>query len=263
MRKILISLLYLSLVFINSAFSAIPCNDANNQACFLMEDTGTESNESINSSDGVTESGGTIPRNTTDFKFGTSSRDFELGDTEYLVQNDGLSTDISGADQAMSIVAWIKFESAPAAMGIVSKYDGGTSNRQYAMYVNADQKIEFFKSDTSASGVGFDTIVGDTVLSTNTWYHVAGVYDDTDMRVYVDGDVDSTPLAESGGIYNGSFEFRIGRHGNALYFDGLLDDVGIFDKALTESEIEDIITYGLASEAPGITSKSQVIGGMF
>ena len=252
MKKIII-ILFLILLFTGNSLAATPCNDANNQGCFLMEDTGNESNQSVNSSDVLVETGGTIPRDTGDFKFGLSSRDFELGDIEDLQQADGLSTDIFGADQQLTVMAWIKLESVGTNMSVISKYRASGNQRQYALWVTSSQKANFFMSDSVADGEGVVEIVGDTTLSVDTWYHIAGVYDDVDLKVYINGISDATPVANTAGIFNGSEPFHVGQHGAGTNFDGLIDDVGIFDTAYTQSEIQAVIDYGLNGEAPPAT----------
>ena len=226
------------------------CNHANNQGCFLMEDSGTESNESINSSDGLTVSAAdTIPQDT-DRKFGDYSRDFELGDAEYLTQGDSLSTDISGANQSLSIVTWIKPESEGSGFRvIVSKYST-SSQRQYSFHHQSVADIMDFT--ISSNGTTTTSALGATGLTANgtTWYHVAAVYNDTDMRIYIDGVLDSNgannPKAYTSGINDGTAAFMVGnRASTAAPYDGLIDDVGIFDTALSSTDVNAIMNLGL------------------
>ena len=224
------------------------CDDANNQACFLMEDSGTESNESANSSDGVSEVGGTMPQDA-DKKFGTYSRDFESGDTEYLEQADGLSTDISGADQELTVVAWVKIENTGTIRKIVSKYSTCSGCRGYELFINGSNYLHFYKSTDSVSASGFDEVIGTTTLTTGNWYHVAVVYDDVTITLYLDGVVEGTPLVEDGGILNNTQTFQIGARITQDYYDGLIDEVAVFDTALTQANIQDIMNNGLVQAA--------------
>lgn len=235
----------------NPSFAKNWCNDSSNRGCWLMENSGTETDNGANTSGDMLLLGSTtIPTSTTVPKIYTSnSRDFERDEADYLYHADGLGTDISGANAQMTIVAWIRLESVGGGnYAIFCKYLTTGDNRQYCFWVDStSDQLEFFKSDTSASGVGFDSVLGSTSLTTNTWYHVAAVYDDTEMTVYLDGVEDATPLAETGGIYNGTAQVRIGsspsQAGNE--FDGLIDEVAIFNTALTQSQIQDIMNNGL------------------
>ncbi|MEA3357337.1 MAG: DUF2341 domain-containing protein, partial [Patescibacteria group bacterium] len=67
-----------------------------------------------------------------------SAADFELGDSEYLYRNEPTSLDIHGADQHLTVSAWIKRESDTGVNeAIASKYNYSSSDpqRQYGLYI--------------------------------------------------------------------------------------------------------------------------------
>jgi hypothetical protein len=77
------------------------------------------------------------------------------------------------------------------------------------------------------------------VVVTNAWTHLAVTYDRAQLRIYVNGDlVDS--LAATHNMVISNRPLRIG--GNAIwggeYFPGLIDEVRIYNRALSEAEIE-------------------------
>jgi len=75
-------------------------------------------------------------------------------------------------------------------------------------------------------------------LSLNVWHHAVLTYDHLFVRGYVDGVSVGTPVAYTGGIQNPAQSFRIGAWGDTYaYFNGLIDDVRIYNMALPESEI--------------------------
>jgi hypothetical protein len=64
------------------------------------------------------------------------------------------------------------------------------------------------------------------------------------MYVYLDGS--SVSQSFTTGIFNGNRTFSIGARGDDnRYFDGLIDDVGVWNRALSPEEITDIMTNGL------------------
>jgi hypothetical protein len=70
-----------------------------------------------------------------------------------------------------------------------------------------------------------------------TWQHVAATYDGTTARFYVDGAlVASKPFSGSVGDAN---SWRIGAYGSSAtgFFDGTIDEVRIYNRALAASEI--------------------------
>ncbi len=80
---------------------------------------------------------------------------------------------------------------------------------------------------------------------TNVWEHVAFVSDGTNMRVHVNGG--PTPVWTSAFTAAPSGNFRIGARENGLIegFNGLIDDVAIWNEALTGEDIATIGTRGV------------------
>jgi hypothetical protein len=93
-----------------------------------------------------------------------------------------------------------------------------------------------------ATGVGDTATVGDmlasgTSLTANTWTHLAGTYDGTTIRLYVNG-VQVTSMAHTGAIATAGNPLTIG--GNTVdgnYFTGVIDEVRVYNKALTAAQI--------------------------
>jgi hypothetical protein len=80
--------------------------------------------------------------------------------------------------------------------------------------------------------------LGASALPLNTWTHLAATYDGTTLRLFVNG-VQVGTLAVSGPMATSAGALRIG--GNAVwgeYFSGLIDEVRIYNRALTAAEIQ-------------------------
>jgi hypothetical protein len=82
-----------------------------------------------------------------------------------------------------------------------------------------------------------------TPLPLNVWSHLAATYDGTTLRLYVDGTL-VAPVPVTGSLPATSGALRLG--GNDVWnewFQGLMDDVRIYDRALSEAEIrQDLAT---------------------
>jgi hypothetical protein len=83
----------------------------------------------------------------------------------------------------------------------------------------------------------------------NTWYHVAGVYNATTLTldIYVNGILDNGILR---GIIPSSqvipnINANIGRRAAGYYFNGIVDDVRVYDRALSQAEIQTIMNTPL------------------
>ena len=155
------------------------------------------------------------------------------GSSDYLAVPDSDSLDING-DQ-LSIVAWINGESWSLAKHIVRKIADEEASPIYVFRVQPDQVRAILS--TSA---GNTTIQGATVLPTNEWVHVALAYDGGEARIYVNGELDVSSNV-SGEITQSNNELRIGLGDPAGYFHGTIDDVRIYNKALTQEGIQAIM----------------------
>ena len=87
------------------------------------------------------------------------------------------------------------------------------------------------------------TLWGDTDLSPEAWYHVAATYDGATMKLYINGVQDPTELERIGNIDHADAPLRIG-HGSqwvgtdtSYPFKGKIDEVRIYDRALSQREI--------------------------
>jgi len=137
--------------------------------------------------------------------------DIEETDDEsfYITDANQTSLDVTGN---ITISALIKLETIPSVMldelEIVGK--SGTGDRAYELFID-DSDVDKVELRLSGDGSGSTVTTANTALEANRWYHVAAVYNGTDVRIYLDGSLDCTPQAYSSGIYNSSREFHIGR----------------------------------------------------
>ena len=101
----------------------------------------------------------------------------------------------------------------------------------------------FFRFNQATSG---DTYrVNSTTLyptTGTTWIHIAGTYDGTTMRLYVNG-VQESSLAASIAIATNNLGLGIGAQADGVSkFMGQMDDVRIYHRALSASEIAALAT---------------------
>ena len=164
--------------------------------------------------------------------------DFEVDSTQYLSNTGNLGID----GGAISFSAWIKLESQTAARFIVNQFSD-TSHIGYWIHYNGSI-LEF---ERLKRGVADDRIQYSTSPSNGTWYHVVLTYDGSNLRGYLNGsEVTGSPVASTGnGSVSDTTGFRIGAdRGNANTFDGLIDEVGVWSKALSTTEITDLYNSG-------------------
>ena len=84
------------------------------------------------------------------------------------------------------------------------------------------------------------------------WHHLAGVTEDGYLRLYVDGNLAAikkaeprNPKGETGSADYSSVPWNIGRNAISVerVFNGYIDDVLLFEKALTQKEILDLMMH--------------------
>jgi photosystem II stability/assembly factor-like uncharacterized protein len=96
-----------------------------------------------------------------------------------------------------------------------------------------------------------------TLLNDNEWHHVVGTYDGSQVCVYVDGQQEACNPAS--GTFTPGFK-RIGRaEYDGEYFNGLIDEVAIYHRALSPLEVEQHYQNGLNGLGYEGTEESLVI----
>ena len=96
-------------------------------------------------------------------------------------------------------------------------------------------------------GGGYRELSGETTLVAQTWTHLALTYDGATQRLYVNG-LQVASRAQSGAMAVSTGALRIG--GDSLwgdYFQGRLDEVRIYNRALTASQIQTDMTTPISS----------------
>ena len=139
---------------------------------------------------------------------------------------------------SFSVLAWIRTGATPSPQdGIVGNYR--TSTAPFWMLI-ANEAVKGTGATMYVRDVdrAHSTVIDSPdPINTDTWLHLAGVRDQQakKLRLYVNGELVAEADDETENINSGQ-SIWIGDHLNR-YYDGLMDDVRIYDHALTEGEI--------------------------
>ena len=153
----------------------------------------------------------------------------------YIDAGNDSSLQITGS---ITLSAWIKTTQTTNGW-IIAKDDA--TYRNYAILVanvSGVMRARFYivKSGTVTPVTSTTINVGD-----GNWHHVLGVNDGVDIKIYVDGNLESTNNGGGGTIDNDTVNLEIGRRGdNQYFFNGQIDEVAIWDKALTSCDVAGI-----------------------
>jgi hypothetical protein len=132
----------------------------------------------------------------------------------------------------MTISAWVNATSNANYDPIVSK--GGTQEFEIAADLRAgDFNALSWRSTSSGTGTNFNNFFTGFI---GTWVHVVVVVSGTNATAYRNGVSQGT--VSIGSRSNSSLDVFIGkRSGAAFYFQGSIDDVRIWNRALSSSEV--------------------------
>jgi hypothetical protein len=202
-------------------------NDANLQGYWRLESDGTDS-----SSNGYTLTG-TAPTFTTG-KFGNGG-DFESGSSQYLSIADAScpNLEISGS---RTVSLWFKPESI--SLQVLFAKVAGTAGMQIFFDTTY---VQFY-----VDGLTTNEFVNYTQgLIAGNWYHIVGRYDSVagELSIFINGN--KTTVSASGSSTDSNGVFYIGRNDAGNYADGIIDDVAILDRALTDAEVISLYGSGL------------------
>jgi hypothetical protein len=155
------------------------------------------------------------------------------GVNNWLTVNDSNLLDLT---TAMTLEAWVYPTVAPSNWRTILIKEGVSPKSAYYLYASSDP------SNQPASGLTIGsteyTLKGGTRPAANTWTHLATTYDGAMLRLYVNG-TQVASQARTGLITTTANPLRIG--GNSLfgeYFTGRIDEVRIYNRALTQPEIQ-------------------------
>jgi hypothetical protein len=183
---------------------------------------------------------------------------FEAGKIGQGFSLDGVDDSVLIADSsnlqitnAITMEAWIQSPGVGGRpQGILGKIKQDTPRSGYLISVDASGK---FRCDLIVDvSVGQGTATSSTVVSDSKFHHVACTYDGAGARIYVDGNLEGQVLWTAGTGGNNGEPVRIGLDPatflGARHFKGIIDEAGLFNRALSSAEIQAIYAAGSAGK---------------
>jgi len=167
-----------------------------------------------------------------------------------------------------TVCAWVKTTMSgtggdPNVGVIYAKGGDHSGGHRYGVYVNQNQsaprgRVNLIIDDNGDDGVGSSfgktEFTGDVVVSDGEWHHVVGLRDGDDLRLYIDGLLDGTDDCAGYDLsgthqhnaYIGAVTDNRDPNGTTLekYLEGSVDDVRIYDYALSYGEVRSLVGLG-------------------
>ncbi|MDH3279498.1 MAG: LamG domain-containing protein [Gammaproteobacteria bacterium] len=229
--------------------------DANCEGAWYMNAGGTtnETDRSSAGNDADVLGANSLPSSTNrPAGYSGYSRDSEVDDVDKLYTINGIP-EVNGSAQAFSVVGWVMAEEFQGftARGGVGQHDNGNDTN-----VSWGMSYRSFDGTTSDAGIRFilstngSTTAAKTVdytteyITTGSWAHAAATYDTTNVILFANGNPVVTS-AWANGSHNGTGQIKLNGASRHDETDGLIDEVAIFSRALSASEIGSIYSNGL------------------
>ncbi len=187
-------------------------------------------------------------------------------DNLYSFEFDGVGSYIdvnntltNGFDK-LSISLWANFASVPtnSVLGLVSKDD--TNQRSFDFRYIQNTGVNFLVSTNGVNMVATAYYPKASIIA-GQWYHFVGVYDGSNVLLYVNGTLIDGASILTGSLQNTTSKFIIGKRGFGLsntVFDGKLDEIGVFNTALTQEQVESIYNATTTGKTADLSSLSPV-----
>jgi len=151
-----------------------------------------------------------------------------------------------------SITFWMKTQ-ASGTMRLVSKRGSGTPNVGYEIYVTDGQpSVGFYISDDTT--YVHTPAIGATDIRDGSWHHIVVSFDrGNNVAAYIDGNIEGAKAISSiQGSVTSPIDLYIGDSSlnpGTSYFKGSIDDVRIYNKALTSDEVTRLYNSGRGTES--------------
>lgn len=155
---------------------------------------------------------------------------------------------VLNSTQGVSMAGWFFSDDLSYGQGMMGFRGGST---EFYMIQIGDGKLEC----RYISSTGFHEYVGpaNTIIP-QVWQHLALVYNGSTLTLYVNGNVKGSAAA-SGVLTDGTVPFAIGKSpvgSFQFYFGGRADEVSVWNKGLTQTEIQDMMQNELTGSEAGL-----------
>ena len=209
-------------------------------------------------SDGDSSDGNFTASTVTDVEFGSEGANGATGTSatfngaSSVIQHDW-SADLN--PESFTLALWAKSNGGAGAWNspVTSRHDLNPDSQGYLIYDNNPNGVWTFWSGNGTVDGNWQALDGPEV-NLGEWEHVAITYDnESEMkRLYVNGEL--AVEANDSVFPNDTTPFNIGAGqdmGNGFWFKGDLDDIGLWDRALSLEDIQAIMNNGVAGDGGG------------
>ena len=232
MKKIILNLLFA--LFTTMSFAQVPNYVPTNDLVGWWPFNGNANDESGNGNNG-TVNGATL----TSDRNGLANKAYYFSSLNCATSIDINNLSFSNQPVGFSFSYWMKKIGNGCISPRLFEFGNGNTNNSWGSSWDNSGNLDYVN----------------TALSNNMWYHIVNTFDGTTLKTYLNGNIESTyPLSKTLPFGN---NVAFGRMNHPSYdaFNGEMDDLGVWDRVITDCEIKDLYNSQLGS---GNTLSTQI-----
>jgi hypothetical protein len=192
-------------------------------------------NGNANDLSGNNNNGSVTNATLTEDRFENSNNAYSFNGSAYITIPNSANLNPTSA---ITFSGWVKKTITKTdAQTIISNWNGTGNNRCYSIII--DPNTDLFRPSISTTGTNDYVNYSKRAVTNNLWHHLAFSYDGNIAKVYFDGILDTMYFFSGSIKSNNLYSIRIGVSSENLseFFNGKIDDIGIWSRALTSQEI--------------------------
>jgi len=157
---------------------------------------------------------------------------------------------------AFTVSAWVKTSAILGVTGIIfQSYSQNTNRAGFFLGIETSGVgvILVAKNTGLVEGTDWDAGRSTTIINDGEWHHIVGTYDGSSIKLYIDDVLEET-TTWTGLSYAGNNYIEIGSRNNAgsssPTFDGDIDELCVWNRALTTDEISELYNADAGKQYP-------------
>ncbi len=239
------NLLLITILFAcgTSIFAQVPSYVPTNGLVGWWPFNGNANDESGNGNNGVVNGAALV----TD-RFGSANSSYSFNGNNWIEIPSSQVLNI----QEGTINAWFKTVST-SEMQLIKMVNFSTwQNEKFGLKINMEMPFFSLKYNSNCqAGIGWNTITSNNSIADGTWHMYTGTVNGSEFKVFIDGIELSSSATANQTIDNCLNNIQIGRNisSDTDFFFGEVDDIGIWNRALTECEILDLYNTQLGTSS--------------
>jgi hypothetical protein len=165
--------------------------------------------------------------------------------------------DVSLRPQYITMSAWIKTAIKKDNEILLKSRNSDAYYEQYALYVSSNgiASGSIKRNSEGRPGIGWHICSGHTILNSTDWYLVTSTWDGSIMKTYINGQLDgindSVPSGSIDNYAGGTLRIGMSWSHVPVRFQGIIDDVRIYNRALSSDEIQQLYAMYVYVDANG------------